>query len=82
MIQGRSRIGYNIENEEDVVLPVGAGECNGTDGDQTVNSNGKDDSGVSFGIVGENGSRSRGAFGQANEVKTFVEEVRYIFNIL
>lgn len=75
MIQGRSRIGYNVENDEEV-NPVGAGDYNGTDGNQTVTSNGKDDSGVSFGIVGENGSRSGGAIGRANEnIKTFVEEV-------
>ena len=63
-------------NKEDIVLPVGGGDCNGTDGDHNVSSNGKNDSGVSFGIVGEDGSRSRGIIGQANEnVKTFVEEV-------
>ena len=65
-----------VRNQGEVVLAIGTGDCNGTEGGPTVTSNGRSDSGVSFGILGEDGSRSHGGSGHANEnVKTFVEEV-------
>ena len=67
-----------VRDQEDVVLPVGNGEAPGVDGDQNESSNGKNDSGVSFGGA-ECGSRAPGAtepVGNEN-VKTVLEEVSY-----
>lgn len=67
---------------EDVVLPLGNGVGHAVDGDQNDLSNGKNDSGVSFGGA-ECGSRAPGAteFVGNEKVKTFVEEVSSNFII-